>query len=73
MLATYNNSGPSNIVPSTSVNPPLFLEITPEIWFKSNKFHITFDQPNFPYKYKVCQQSQKNFLAKLLNIVEKGA
>ena len=55
--------------PFTSADLLTISWITSKIWTKSNKFHITFDQPDFPCKNKACQQSQKTF-SELSNIAE---
>ena len=61
MLATYNNSGPSNIVlPFHEYKPPAISWITSKNWIESNKFYITSDQPNFCTKIRSLEKS-KNF------------
>merc|ERR1712240_877426 len=51
ILATHNNSGPSNIVlPFHECKPPTISWITSKNWIESNIFYITSDQPNFIQK-----------------------
>merc|ERR1712240_717940 len=61
ILATHNNSGPSNIVlPFHECKPPAISWTTSKNWIESNKFYITSDQPNFYIKIRSLTKS-KNF------------